>query len=332
MNILKLGQGLAKCLPMSEGCASTVKLSKQGIEALAKKNPELGNILSGITEGAANPTLEIMHKAQGNYAIAGFRIKSGETVLGKGAYSTSNGANGVVEKMHFEKGDVITTISKEGKAEPIISETSKTELAKAAQERAKASEYMTTETLGKNGERILKRKLHNGDKVEMTIHKDGIIRTKITKPDGKWYAREKFYTTTEFTPDEEKVLHQIFPRDYLYFRRLDKNVRLYNPRNEFVGVEMPKSGRLYGINLDSLDDVKLLEYNGRRSHIGEKPVLYGYTVREFDGTTPVGVIKLDLHAKDRNGYPTIAIEDQEKLNGWNKLANVYPRDLRSILP
>ena len=137
-NYLKLGQGLMKHLPQAKGSSAAVKLGKEGIEALAKENPELGRVVAELTGGAKNPTLEIAQKAQGNYAIAGFKIRSGETVLGKGAYSTSQGARGIVEKMHVENGDIITTISKEG--EDVVSRSaSKKELARAAQEKAKAS-------------------------------------------------------------------------------------------------------------------------------------------------------------------------------------------------
>ena len=132
---LHLGQVLMRHLPSSKGSSSTVKLGKEGIEALVKKNPELGQVVAEFTEGIKNPTLEIAQKAQGNYAIAGFKIRSGETVLGKGAYSTSQGAKGVVEKMHVEKGDIITTISKEGE-EVVTSSVSKKDLARAAQEKA----------------------------------------------------------------------------------------------------------------------------------------------------------------------------------------------------
>ena len=112
-NYLQLGQALAKHLPMTEGCNSTVRLSKKGIEALAKKNPEFGKAIAEITEGVTNPTLEIAQKAQGNYAVASFKIRNGETIVGKGAYSTSTGANGAVEKMHVEKGNIVHRIHKE---------------------------------------------------------------------------------------------------------------------------------------------------------------------------------------------------------------------------
>ena len=112
-NYLQLGQGLMKHFPQMEGCTSTIKLGKKGLEQLSKKNPELGKAIAELTEGVSNPTIEIAQKAQGNYAIAGFKIRNGETVLSKGAYSTSNGANGVVEKMHLEQDGIITTISKE---------------------------------------------------------------------------------------------------------------------------------------------------------------------------------------------------------------------------
>ena len=135
-NYLQLGQGLMKHLPTAEGCTSTVKLSKKGIEALAKKNPELGKVIEGMTRGAENPTLEIAQKAKGNYAIAGFKVRNGKTVLGKGAYSTSTGANGVVEKMHVESGDIITTVTKEG--DKVVSkDVTKADLEKLAVERLK---------------------------------------------------------------------------------------------------------------------------------------------------------------------------------------------------
>ena len=108
-NYLQFGQNLMKHLPQAEGCTSTVKLSKKGIEALAKKNPELGKAVAEFTEGATNPTIEIAQKAQGNYAIAGFKIRNGETILGKGAYSTSTGANGVVEKINNERISLLWT-------------------------------------------------------------------------------------------------------------------------------------------------------------------------------------------------------------------------------
>ncbi len=135
-NYLRFGQSLMKYLPTAEGCTSTVKLSKKGIESLAKKNPELGKVIEEMTRGAENSTLEIAQKAKGNYAIAGFKIRNGETVLGKGAYSTSTGANGVVEKMHVESGDIITTVTKEG--DKIVSkDVTKADLEKLALERLK---------------------------------------------------------------------------------------------------------------------------------------------------------------------------------------------------
>ena len=99
---------------MTEGCASTVKLGKKGIESLTKKNPELGKAIAEFSEGVSNPTLEIAQKAESNYAVASFRIRNGETILGKGAYSTSKGAEGAIEKMHVEKNNIIHTIYKEG--------------------------------------------------------------------------------------------------------------------------------------------------------------------------------------------------------------------------
>ena len=189
--LLQFGQAIAKHLPMTEGCTSTVKLSKKGIEALAKKNPEFGKAIAEVTEGATNPTIEIAQKAQGNYAIASFKIRSGETVIGKGAYSTSTGANGAVEKMHFEKGDIVTTVSKEGSANPVTKEVSKTELARIEQEKAKASEFMTKETTGLNGEKILTRKFKNGNTIETTVLDNGTIQTKVILPDGKSYTRYK---------------------------------------------------------------------------------------------------------------------------------------------
>ena len=61
-NYLQFGQALAKYLPMSEGCTSTVKLSKKGIEALAKKNPELGKVIEGMTRlKGGQEVLKILH-------------------------------------------------------------------------------------------------------------------------------------------------------------------------------------------------------------------------------------------------------------------------------
>lgn len=111
-NYLQLGQNLMKHLPQGDGCTSTIKLGKRGLEQLSKKNPELGKTIAEFTEGASNPTMEIVQKAQGNYAIAGFKIRNGETVLSKGAYSTSNGANGVVEKCILNKMELLPLFRK----------------------------------------------------------------------------------------------------------------------------------------------------------------------------------------------------------------------------
>ena len=80
-NYLQLGQGLMKHFPQMEGCTSTIKLGKKGLEQLSKKNSELGKAIAELTEGVSNPTIEIAQKAQVNYAIAGFKIRNGETVL-----------------------------------------------------------------------------------------------------------------------------------------------------------------------------------------------------------------------------------------------------------
>lgn len=259
-NYLKLGQGLMRHLPQAKGSSSTVKLGKEGIEALAKKNPELGKVIAEFTEGIKNPTLEIAQKAQGNYAIAGFRIRSGETVLGKGAYSTSQGAKGIVEKMHVEKGDIITTITKEG--ELVVSKNvSKKDLARAAQEKAKASEFMTKEVKGLNGERILVRKLKNGNTVETTTRKDGSVCTKVTLPDGNWYTRVKYYTETPLGLEEAKFLEQ--KPTMFDFRRVDKHVIMNSKANLYKdSVRMPKQGRIYATDLRTMDDKLVAKYKG----------------------------------------------------------------------
>ena len=63
-NYLQFGQALAKHLPMTEGCTSTVKLGKKGIEALSKKNPELGKVIEGmdIVHNIENVEVKILEK------------------------------------------------------------------------------------------------------------------------------------------------------------------------------------------------------------------------------------------------------------------------------
>ena len=113
VNYLQLGQNLMKHFPLAEGCSSTIKLSKKGIEALGKRNPELGKLLSGLTDEIAEPTVVIAQKMKGNYGITGFKIRSDDSVISKGTYSISKAANDVVEKVHVESDGLITTISKE---------------------------------------------------------------------------------------------------------------------------------------------------------------------------------------------------------------------------
>lgn len=110
VNYFEIGKCLVKNFSISEGCTSSVKLNKKGIQQLSEKNPELGKTLTELTEGVDNPIIEIAQKAQNNYGVAGFKIRSGNTVLSKGAYSVSDSG---VEKVHIEKDGVITTLSKE---------------------------------------------------------------------------------------------------------------------------------------------------------------------------------------------------------------------------
>lgn len=110
VDYFKLGQGLIKAFPTTEG---TISLGEKGIKSFAKRNPELGKSITELTDGVTNPTIEIVQKAQGNYSIACFKLKSGENLLEKGAYSTSGGSNGIVEKVHVESDGLITTMSKE---------------------------------------------------------------------------------------------------------------------------------------------------------------------------------------------------------------------------
>lgn len=110
IDYFNLGQAFIKNFQTTEG---TILLGEKGIKSFAKKNPELGKGLSELTEGITNPAIEILQKAQGNYSIACFKLKSGENLLEKGVYSTSKGTNGVVEKVHVESDGLITTMSKE---------------------------------------------------------------------------------------------------------------------------------------------------------------------------------------------------------------------------
>lgn len=262
-NYLQFGQNLMKHLPQAEGCTSTVKLSKKGIEALAKKNPELGKAVAEFTEGATNPTIEIAQKAQGNYAIAGFKIRNGETILGKGAYSTSTGANGVVEKMHVEKGDVISTIAKEGD-NVVAKDVTKSELRQLAQEKAKASEYMTLVRKGRKcleGEEVLVRKFKNGNTVETTTY-DGIVQTKVIKADGTSYVRRKKIDSQNLSDDETKALEQRYP-DILGFTRVNRNTRILNDKSNGY-IELPNQGCIYGVDTNG-NTIQLMRYKGRNA-------------------------------------------------------------------
>lgn len=262
-NYLQFGQGLMKHLPTAAGCTSTVKLSKKGMEVLSKKDPELGIIIDKMTQGATNPILEIAQKAQGNYAIASFKLKNGETLLCKGAYSTSNSTKGIVEKIHVENDDIITTVTKEG--EKVISkDVSKSDLGKTVQE--KTSEFMTHVRKGNEGyegEEVLVRKLKNGKIVETTKRSDGTVLTTVTKPDGTWFSRIKSYVTTSLNDEESKALKMIYP-NHFDFKRVDKNIKLANQASN-GHIVMPKQGRIYATNFEDskLSNDLLLKYKQR---------------------------------------------------------------------
>lgn len=113
VNYLQLGQSLMKHFPQTEGCTSTIKIGKKGMEALGKRNPELSKLFSELTNGITEPTVEMAQKIKGNYGIAGFKIYSGDSVISKGAYSISQKADDVVEKVHIESDGIITKIAKE---------------------------------------------------------------------------------------------------------------------------------------------------------------------------------------------------------------------------
>lgn len=324
-NYLQLGQGLMKHLPTAEGCTSTVKLSKKGIEALAKKNPELGKVIEEMTKGAENPTLEIAQKAQGNYAIAGFKIRNGETILGKGAYSTSTGANGVVEKMHVESGDIITTVTKEGN-KVVSKNVSKSELAKAAQEKAKASEFMTEEIEGLNGERILSRKFKNGNVVETETLPDGTIKTTIKMPDGKQFTRFKKYTTSDLPSNPH--LKEAFPEQhYRKFKRVQKDIYYDNGGLKYFSE--PPQGTIYGERL------------GARSIVSEPILKYkGYKADLSNTNEPVEfVISTIGKAPEEVQYMEIAgfwlkepqIVGQKNLASNSPLKNLHNSDVKQIL-
>ena len=329
-NYLQLGQGLMKHLPTAEGCTSTVKLSKKGIEALAKKNSELGKVIEGMTRGAENPTLEIAQKAKGNYAIAGFKIRNGETVLGKGAYSTSTGANGVVEKMHVESGDIITTVTKEG--DKVVSKNvSKSELAKAAQEKAKASEFMTKEGVDAHGDKVLIRKFKNGTTVASKTLKDGKVQTTVVLADGTKYTRIKEFTHTPL--ENNKVLQDMFPSHKLGFERVEKNLTYLK---DGYSVKQNPSGVIYANHLDTkppfLTKIPVIRYKGRNSVVPNgEPKVFSYTVTDLNHGNPKEVT-LYMQNKDTRGFTQPIIAGQDKLQGWDKLKSVTSRDLISILP
>ena len=315
-NYLQLGQGLMKHLPTAEGCTSTVKLSKKGIEALAKKNPELGKVIEGMTRGAENPTLEIAQKAKGNYAIAGFKIRNGETILGKGAYSTSTGANGVVEKMHVESGDIITTVTKEG--DKVVSKNvSKSELAKAAQEKAKASEYTTKVRKGKKGfegDEVLVRKFKDGTTVETSTY-DGIVQTKVTKADGTSYIRRKQIESKSLSDEEARALKQIYP-DILGFTRLNKGTRVLNDgSNGFV--ELPNQGFIYGVDMNG-NTLRILKYKGKNA----RPI-------QDKGKNNYLVEMLNPKAKDKYVKKCIGVNDKT-MRGETVPRGTYGADLTDI--
>ena len=330
-NYLQLGQALAKHLPMTEGCTSTVKLSKKGIEALAKKNPEFGKAIAEVTEGVANPTLEVAQKAQGNYAIAGFKIKNGETVIGKGAYSTSAGTNGTVEKMHFEKGDIIANVFREGSANPVTKEVSKAELARIKQEKAKASEFMTKELPNLNpGERILRRKLKNGNVIETLSRTDGSICTTVTKPDGNWYSRNKIITSTDLSPEETNLLKKFFP-SHFNFKRIEVQTSMLNKAGlgKTGSVKMPKKGRIYGTNIDSknFDNELIVKYEGVIEGVSPLEGKTGYDIHIIN---PYNKNKTyDGHYRFSSQEDSLVIPDKEgKGHAINKTsaANIIGED------
>ena len=114
VNYFEIGKCLMKNIPLAEGCASSFRLNQKGIQNITEKNPELGKALSELTEGIDNPSIELAQKAQGNYGVAGFKIKSGGNTVVKGAYSTAEGTLGTCEKVHIEENGIITNITKEG--------------------------------------------------------------------------------------------------------------------------------------------------------------------------------------------------------------------------
>ena len=110
LDYFKLGQGIINNFPTTEG---SISLGEKGIQAFQKKNPELKESLDELTKDVTNPSIEIAQKAQGNYSIAYFKLKSGNKLLKQGAYSTTKSPDGVVEKVHVEADGLVTTMSKE---------------------------------------------------------------------------------------------------------------------------------------------------------------------------------------------------------------------------
>lgn len=66
VDYLKLGQGLMKNIPQTNGGSTTVKLGKECIEKLSKE---------------IHPTLDIAQKVQGNYGIASLKLSTGDTAV-----------------------------------------------------------------------------------------------------------------------------------------------------------------------------------------------------------------------------------------------------------
>lgn len=113
VDYFEIGKCLMKNIPLAEGCSASFRVNQKGIQNITEKNPELGKALSELTEGIENPTVEIAQKAQGNYGVASFKIKSENNIVTKGAYSSSEGTLGNCEKVHIEENGVITNLTKE---------------------------------------------------------------------------------------------------------------------------------------------------------------------------------------------------------------------------
>lgn len=77
---------LVKRLPAMEGSAAKVTFGQKQLNFMGKEGKEISKLLSGVNASS----VDVAYKANSNYAIAGFRLRDGKKIVGKGAVSIQN--------------------------------------------------------------------------------------------------------------------------------------------------------------------------------------------------------------------------------------------------